>query len=258
MENVYPIFVPSKGRALTSNLLKATTSCHLPITVVVEPQESEIYAKEYMNYNILVLEKNDQGITYVRNEIKEYAEKMGLHKFWMMDDDINGFFFREGNKMIKSTAELVLLDAQDHLEKIPNLGIGALEYQQLAWSATKEYAMNSYCDVCVLIDNERTAGQRYRPYLEGKEDRDFAMQTIAAGMQTARTTLYAFSAPKNGSNAGGLKETFYDKDGREAECSRRMIEVWGNHICQLKSKPDGRPDVRIKWKLIGSAQQTLF
>mgnify|MGYP000889766874 CR=1 FL=1 len=54
----------------------------------------------------------------------------------------------------------------------------------------------------------------------------------------------------NGSNDGGLKEIFYDQSGREAECSRRMIEKWPG-VCTANVKEDGRPDVKINWKAVG-------
>jgi hypothetical protein len=57
---------------------------------------------------------------------------------------------------------------------------------------------------------------------------------------------YSFSAPKNGSNAGGLKEQ-YAQEGRELEAVRRMATAWGSDICEPIVKADGRHDLRIHW-----------
>jgi hypothetical protein len=132
-----------------------------------------------------------------------------------------------------------------------------LEYGQFAWSQTKPFVFNSFCDCCVFVDNTKIFGLRYRAYLEGKEDRDFAMQVVKSGNKTARTTLYAFNAPTNGSNAGGLKEIFYDA-GKELQCVERMIETWGNNICIPITKENGRQDVKIMWNEINSNQISLF
>ena len=107
------------------------------------------------------------------------------------------------------------------------------------------------------VDNTKTFGLRYRPYLEGKEDRDFAMQVIKHGEKTARTTIYAFTAPANGSNAGGLKETFYDL-GKEKTCVGRMVEIWGQNICVPITKDNGRNDVKILWNKINDTQIQMF
>jgi hypothetical protein len=144
-------------------------------------------------------------------------------------------------------------------EQITNNGIalGSLENRQFAWSANKDMVLNSFCDSCVFVDNTKLFGLRYRTYVEGKEDRDFAMQVIKLGQKTGRTTLYAFSAPANGSNAGGLKEIFYDL-GKEKVCVQRMIELWGENICIPITKENGRNDIKIMWNNINTNQITLF
>jgi hypothetical protein len=204
----------------------------------------------------LVLPINDGGITYVRNFIKEYSEASNMDSYWQLDDDISGFFYREGTKLIRCGFE-ALINSQNVFEN-NSIALGALEYRQFAWSANKEIILNSFCDSCVFVDNKKTKGMRYNKYLEGKEDRDFAMQTINNGMKTARTTMFAFSAPANGSNLGGLKEIFYDKKGLEERVVDRMIEVWGNKVCNKIVKKDGRIDCKINWNKINCKQKELF
>lgn len=253
MEN---IFIPSKGRSETSQLLKFFKETKVNATIVVEKQDFEKYHKNFNCFNYIVLPESNKGITYVRNYIKEFTEKNLIPFYWQLDDDITGFFKREGTKLIRGGVELLLLAKEQFNEN--NISLGSLEYRQFAWSATKDSVENSFCDSCVFVDNILTKGLRYNHYLEGKEDRDFAMQVIKNGGKTSRTTLFAFSAPANGSNSGGLKEIFYDVSGREETCSNRMVEFWGENICIPITKKDGRKDVKIMWGLINSTQQSLF
>jgi hypothetical protein len=249
-----PIFIPTKGRfnnCKTAELLGSISNMWL----VVEPQELEKYKANYSDFNYIELPENDKGITYVRNFILNFSNKMGYDWFWMLDDDISGIFRREGTKLIRDNN--ALYTAENLIGN--NTGQISLEYRQFAWSATKEFVLNSYNDVCVCI-NVQVAKKndiKYREYLTLKEDRDFTMQIIKAGYDVKRTTLSAFTAPKNGSNEGGLK-CVYDTSGRELEASKRMVEIWGENICRLKTKPDGRKDVKIMWKEINSNQQSLF
>jgi len=252
MEN---IFIPTKNRVENSTLIKFAETQNETVTIVLEPQDYEKYKIKYPNFNYLVLPINNGGITYVRNYIKQYTENNSIDNYWQLDDDITGLFYRKDAKLIR-TGFNALINAQNEFLG-NNIALGGLEYGQFAWSQTKNFVMNSFCDSCVFVDNTKTMGMRYRKYLEGKEDRDFAMQVIDSGEKTARTTLYAFNAPTNGSNAGGLKEIFYDI-GKEKIAVSRMVEVWGENICVPIVKPSGRNDIKIIWKNIGSNQTTLF
>lgn len=246
------IFVPSKNRAKTATLLLKNSD--EAFIIVVEPQDYEAYTEAFPGMNYMMLPKNDQGISYVRNYIREYAETC-LKSYWVLDDDITQFYHRDGTKMIKDDISVLAKAEEEFI--FQEVALAALEYQQLAWSATKPFVFNSFCDVCVWVDVEKTRGIRYREYLEGKEDRDLAMQVIKSGQQTARTTLYAFAAPANGSNSGGLKESFYDT-GKELQCVDRMVETWGMNICEPIIKKNGRRDVKIHWKEITNKQPQMF
>jgi len=252
MEN---IFIPTKNRVENSPLLKFAEQQKSSIIVVVEPQDFHKYHERFPHFNYMQLPKNDMGITYVRNYIKEYSEKQQMQNYWQLDDDISGLFYRDGTKLVRSGFEVLLKAKEQFLKK--GIALGALEYRQFAWSATKEIVENSFCDSCVFVNNEKITDLRYRNYVEGKEDRDFAMQVIKYGHKTGRTTLFAFSSPPNGSNAGGLKEIFYDL-GKEEICVSRMVELWGQNICVPIVKEGGRNDVKIMWNEINSNQISLF
>jgi hypothetical protein len=249
------IFIPSKNRVNNSTLLSFAETQNEKVTIVVEPQDYENYYKKFPDFEYLILPINDGGITYVRNFIKQYTEENLISTYWQLDDDLTGFFIREGTKLIRTGFES-LYSAQLQF-KSNKIALGSLEYRQFAWSATKDFVINSFCDSCVFVDNTKIFGLRYREHVEGKEDRDFAMQVVKLNKKTARTTLFAFSAPPNGSNAGGLKETFYDL-GKEKICVQRMIELWGENICTPITKKDGRNDIKINWNNINSNQQKLF
>lgn len=243
----YKIFVPTKNRIKNCNTI--INAVNFKLNIVVEPQDYEIYNKNYPNHNYIILPENNKGITYVRNFIKEYTEKNNYDYYWQLDDDITAIYQRNDTKLIKVDYSFLQKAMQQFIEN--DIALGSLEYRQFAWSANKNLIFNSFCDSCVFVDNKKTFGMRYNKYVEGKEDRDFAIQIIKKGMRTARTTLYAFSAPPNGSNNGGLKEIFYDI-GKEEICVNRMVEIWGDNICQKIIKDNGRVDVKINWKNINT------
>ena len=144
-----PILIPSKGRAdkcKTALLLGNLSN----LFIVVEKQEHELYSQneDLKHYNFIILPENDKGISYVRNYCLQITYKMGWDWFWMIDDDINNFYRREGSKLIKDNK--ALFEAEKIIDsKTAQI---SLEYQQFAWCANKDYVLNSYNDVCVCIN----------------------------------------------------------------------------------------------------------
>lgn len=253
-----PIYIPSKGRPGNVKTLEHLAQAPNPLYLVVEPQEESAYRAEASGSGaeILILPENDRGIAYVRNWIKQHGEE---EWYWMLDDDITGFKNRMpgDTKLSPISGAMALAGAFSGLSGLPGCAQAGLEYQQFAWSATRNYATDTYCDVAVLINRTLTRHIHYRDVAVLKEDRDFTMQVIKAGHHVYRTTLKAFSAPKNGSNAGGLKPV-YDQSGREEAAVDAMVKLWGPDIVGKQVKPDGRIDCKIHWKNIRSNQVSLF
>lgn len=249
MKPMFPIYVPSKGRSKKASTLEILAAAGLRAVVVVEPQDIDTYREAFLGkgFQFLVLPENNRGITYVRNHILKHArEQNEAPWFWVLDDDIQKFHRVENSKSIPAPANEVLAAAEELFQSDLQVAIGALEYQQFAWSSKRDRTYNSYCDVAVCINLELTKHQHYFAPVELKEDRDFVLQALSAGMRSMRAGYLAFSAPKNGSNQGGLFEQ-YQTDGREARASEAMARRWPG-ICTPILKPDGRPDVKINWK----------
>lgn len=243
--NSHTVIIASKGRAGTSQSISRVLEEELNHILVVEPQDGKAYAEAYPDAVIVLLLENDKGISYARQACLDYAREQEMEYFWMMDDDIKQMYLTSGGKNIKFPFGAVLYHAETLLTEDPEIGVGALEYQQYSWSAKKDVTFGSYCDQVVLINVEATRHINYRPNC--KEDRDFVLQCLQRGLKSARASRCAFSSPKNGTNKGGLHEAY--KGGLENHWSARMVELWPG-VCERITKKDGRPDVKIHWKLM--------
>jgi len=250
------IYITSKGRYDVCKTA-LTIGAQKNLYIVVEPQELELYKNTMPEFNYLVLDANNNGLAYARNFIKKHTEQNNEQNYWLLDDDISNFYYREGTKLIKQDAILCLQKAQEMFIE-NNIALGAIEYRQYAWSASKPLNKNTFCDCVVWVDNTKTKGLYCNEELKLKIDRDFSIRVINSGQQTARNTLFAFSTPPNGSNKGGLKEMAYDVKDLEKQMCLKMVGIWGENICQHIVKKDGRNDLKIHWKNILSKQQTLF
>lgn len=238
---LHPIFIPSKGRP-ESSTAALLDEAEIPYNVLVEPQDRDAYYARSLSHGVLIqLPENDRGVTFVRNFTKDLAKTKDSAWFWILDDDIKNFYLVEKGRLVKSDPRTVLFAAQALFRRVGNVGIGALEYGQFAWSAKKDHAIG-YCDVAVCLNAERTRNLRYRD--NTKEDRDFALQVLKSGSLAVRATHCAFQAPKIGSNKGGLHEDY--ADGRDAEWAAQMAKDWPGLVTVVR-KPDGRKDAKIKW-----------
>lgn len=241
-----PIYIPTKGRAGKCKTLESLLSeKNKNVIVVVEVQELKEYQEAYPEQQgWMILQDSDKGIAYARQSILRDARKRGLEWFWMLDDDITSMGEVKNQKVEKKTYTEVLSAALNVFSLNGDVvGIGALEYGQFAWSHTKPYAVNSYCDVAVCINVENTQMCNYRD-IPLKEDRDFALQVLSDGYMTIRTSKYCFSAPANGSNEGGLHDEY--AAGKERRGTKMMIAAWPG-ICTKHTKKD-RNDVKINWR----------
>jgi hypothetical protein len=234
----WPIYIPSKGRP-NSRLIAELADF---ASIVVEPQDLDAYLTANPAAKFLVLPSSNQGIGYVRNYILATARERQHAWFWMIDDDVQGFYKNPGN--FKVTATQALETAEALISKVLNVGQAALEYQQFAWSAKRQWALNSYCDVVVAINVARTRSLKYRPEANLKEDRDFTLQVLASGRNTMRVQCVGFRAPANGSNAGGLSDAYH----REPEAVERMTKLWPGVVTK-QVKANGRVDCKIDWKV---------
>jgi TET-associated glycosyltransferase-like protein len=238
---VWPIFVPSKGRPQSKLLARLLTE-GLRFTAVVEPQDFDAYLAALGPATTLTLPEDNRGLVFSRNHVLSTARERGLAWFWMIDDDIAKFHRFEGTKGTETTAREALLAAQ--AEALPGVGQIALEYQQFAWSSGGKVKVNSYNDVCVAIRTAVPVAYRAVPL---KEDRDLTMQIIRRGYDTRRVTQYAFSCPSVGSNKGGLHDEY--AAGRDVAGAAELVRLWP-WCSEVKTKPNRRVDAKIHWKKV--------
>lgn len=250
-----PILIPTRGRAGASKLLSwLNDEERIQTFLFVEPEDIENYKRHYPKLPLVNIRASNQGLSFVRNFTYSWATQQGYRFYWMFDDDVKNFFHRSGTKMIKIEWEHcvdMLCQCENDFVEAGFFHAG-MEYQQFAWSAgNKIFNRDSFCDNVVWFDMMRCLSilptPPYRRELKVKVDRDFCMQVIAKGGTTGRHTIFTFATPPDGSNAGGLKEIVYDKEGWEAEAVDQLISIWGEDKVSKIVKESGRVDAKIHW-----------
>ena len=73
MKNKYTIYIPSKKRSNNCKTAIELQKEDINFKIVVEKNDLKNYLKFYNKKNIIVLDKENQGIAYARQFIKKYS-----------------------------------------------------------------------------------------------------------------------------------------------------------------------------------------
>ena len=271
--SAFPIFIFSRGRSnQKSGTWHRLAECGLPFTVVVEPHEKkqyEVAIAEVLSWanmsaslgTIVAVPESDQGVSYVRNYILEHlAPSSGW--FWLMDDDIKGFFQTVKGVNQPMRASDCLGEAARRMRRVPSTCLFSLEYESFAVHYTpRDVKVNNYNAVVVCMNkaklpkyppgpNDKTPREiRYR--FRVCEDHDFTLQVIHLGGTTMRFKNLSFRTPNPAACTGGLTEYYvmHQKDIRIQ--NRIFVDTWPTVSVEvLKGIVRPRYTVEINWKVL--------
>jgi hypothetical protein len=235
------VWILSKGRPdpVTSKVLDSHGVNH---TIFVEPQDEAAYrASLRPTANLHVLEKNDQGIAYVRQAMLTEGRRIE-QPFWMLDDDIHKMFKlldREPDaKAMKRTndgATLVLDEMErDFLAAGVCYGTPSNDAFAVFGSTAMNFRTLNY--VFIWMDPRRLpADLNYD--LPGREDVYFAAKMILMGGKGAQHGGYSFVVTPLASNkSGGLTELYSDWDTRVLPVCQEMADSLDVKTSEILSK----------------------
>ena len=228
-------FIPSKARPQT-NTYKLFEDVGIGVKHFVEPQDIGFYNVP----NVVDIEKNDMGISYVRNFMLEYAKKNNHDWIIVCDDDISAFYEYVDGKNIKRDAA-IWNDIHNRAKQLP-FEIHGINNQQLIWTAKQKYAINkNSVEACVLMNVAKIDWDYDK---DTKEDKDFVMKTIQNGHGVVKYLTLGFATPPVGSNKGGLHEKY--AVNRDYKWAVKMAKKW--HPFAKVYKTPKKIDVRINYK----------
>lgn len=246
--SLFNIYIPSKSRSdcITGKKLKEHK---INFKIVIEPQDYDEYVKKWDN--LLILDKNDKGISYVRQSIINYAKSLNQKYIWMIDDDITEFWFRNNNNecikanisFLKEIEELFF----NHPEK--NL-IGQIGLYHSVWACKKNcnipFNSENVGIVQIVGYNLSKINIEYDALLDGMEDQDFTLRLLKSGIKTLRYNHFSFKTFNKGSNKGGLYD-FY-KNYPISNTVQRFYNKHFNENIKIVSWKKENEKLIINWK----------
>jgi len=219
----YPVYILSRGRAATITTSRLFDDAGVPYLIVVEPQEHAAYLEHHDAGNLLVMDKNDEGIAYVRNYIRDHAQAAGFLYFWQFDDDLRPFGVRRGGKRYKLSARNALAFVEYVVDHFDN--IGGANFSHHAFAFTYDHKpviqLNNQIYGAMLI----RSGTRTRFRKDINEDTDHSLQLLREGWVTFVFKRVVMDTVATMSNSGGNTDNEYAAGRREARV-RALCAAW--------------------------------
>jgi len=228
----YPIYVPSKGRSSVKLTTKALDDAELNYLVVIEPQDVDDYKKEYPSEKLLVMDKNDMGIAYVRNYCKQHS-KDKFH--WCIDDNIKDFKIRENDKNVTKPTRNVLGAAERYIKQFDNIGAVSLSHHMFAFAKNSHVSVNKQVYSCALINNDLDIWYRN----DCVEDTDYSMQILTKGYCTILYNKLLMNKAATRQYKGGNTDSEYAGEGR-LKRSQGLQNHWPGDFKVVKKKEEWR------------------
>lgn len=242
MKNRIKICIPSKNRPNTKTY-KIFQDLGLEVFMFLEPQDFDNYQVDCKKINI---GKDNQGISFVRNFILDYAKQNNFEWVCMCDDDISSFGKairtekglknKKDNQTIKEVFERTL--------NFKNTIFG-INYAQYSWCSSSSRSINTATiEVCIWFRPSEIKA-KYDQEVNLKEDRDFIIQNSINGLNIVKLNRYYHNSPEIGKKKGGLYDQYKAKTDEKS--AKKMFLKWGKNIITLKKNSKNNMDIKIKW-----------
>ena len=247
----FPIYIPSKGRygkRLTSKYLTEYKVFH---NIIIEEHEYSKYKtaigvnkyvrllildKEYQrNYEPMCkLKKGEsQGSGPARNFGWDHSVSEGYKYHWMVDDNIDGFWRWNNNRLIRVSDGTIFNVMEDFSQRYNNVYMSGPNYFMFASRKSKgrPFTPNTRIYSCNLIRNDIP----YRWRCRYNEDTDLSLRILKDGYCTILFNAFLQYKQPTLSMPGGNTEAIY-KNGANKKAKSQMIA-------------DLHPDIaRVVWK----------
>lgn len=243
---IWPICIPSKGRphCRTWRLLR---KARLKAIVFVEPQDEAAYREAGVQW-LKILPRNDAGLAYARNFIREYVVWRDEWT-WVIDDDIRHFLalFRTPHGPVTKPARpsVALGTVQNLLKTHDQASIMGMQFLGKTRSAGAPVSIQRPVRYAVALGGRRVENFVYDAEAVPFEDVDFCYAATRQGALIVRHNMVA-TEPHFRGEAGGLPFAVRDLDYRRERIAY-LKQKWPG-VVREEETTTGRPRVEAVWR----------
>lgn len=215
----YPVFVPTKGRWESRLTIKSLEAINVPYKAVVEAQEYDQYAAVVNSKNLLILPHRDKGLVVTRNWIWDYAQGLGVKKFWTIDDNVNGFYRLNNNLKVPVGCGNIFYCIEDFAERYENVPICGMNYFMFASRKTvmPPFVLNTriYSNMLIETNARNLQGKLYRNEGFYNDDTDLCLRVLKDGFCTILFNAFLILKMTTMTVKGGMTGHYVKGQGGE-------------------------------------------
>jgi len=235
MNPKYPIFIISKGRSKRCLTARELLLMNVDFTLVVEPQEYDEYRSNYPNSKIITTPFSElgEGSIPVRNYVWELAANLGVKRYWILDDNIEGFHRLNRNEKYKVADGTIFRCCEDFIDRYENIPMAGMNYYSFCkkTDAVPAFYLNTRIYSCILIETKMPHRWRGR----FNEDTDLSIRFLKDGYCTILFNAFLCGKVTTMRMSGGNTQDLYEKTNNRLEFAQSLA--------------DQHPDcVKIVWK----------
>lgn len=245
----YPIYVISKGRWESGYTARFLIKDGIDFHLVVEPQETDAYAREFGRERIYELPFSNLGLGGIpaRNWCWEHSRELGAERHWILDDNIKAMRHWENKKRIICNSQEGFSSVEKFIDGFQNIAIAGINYSMFGFSSNKlpPYYLNSRVYSCLLILNSIP----YRWRGRYNEDTDLCLQVLSSGLWcTLNCNIFLVDKMQTMIMKGGNSDELYKGNGR-LKMARSLELAWKHHPGLVKTTwKYGRPQHHVNWR----------
>lgn len=251
----YPVYIVSKGRyeRKTWHTSFVLSQCGVDHYLVVEPQEKELYEKNFgWDKHVTILELDmsyKDNYDYItkyglnvgvgpgaaRNFCLHHSKLNGFKKHFVFDDNLDTFDYRYRGRRLLTRSGVSLKVLEDISDRYDNVAISSLNYTGFVVGEGyyPAFTTNTRMYSILLINNELCGENCWRG--TWNEDSILSLDVLTKGYCTLQ--LNAFNSEKITTQKikkGGNSEEFYNDLGTQAK-SQILVDVYPQYA-KLKYK----------------------
>lgn len=238
METDFLIVIPSKSRAkeLFNDTYSFVKHSKYPFKIFVEPSQYENYLKYIPKKDLVVLDKDNQGLCYAKLFIQKYLQKRNILYCMKLDDDLVNVRVPEtrGDRTIKVERSFRVKTAFDNLinnsikllKDFTDIKAIQIDYgnKLIDYDETKTFTtINSRLLSSYIVTTDYLFPHNEHIFADVFEDFDVFMRIINDGYYTVRYGLTGFDYRPVGLNKGGHQDFNRTK---ACENAKKRMEVW--------------------------------
>jgi hypothetical protein len=224
MNPKYPIYIISKGRAERCLTARELTAMNVPFRLVVEPQEVEDYRKAWPDADILVTPffNLNQGSIPVRNFVWDTAINENVKRYWILDDNIEGFHRLHQNEKYKVADGTIFRCCEDFVDRFENVPMSGMNYYSFCkkTEVVPPFYLNTRIYSCILLETAREERWRGRY----NEDTDLSLRFLKQGLCTILFNAFLCGKVTTMRMRGGNTDSVYAETDNRREFAESLAQ----------------------------------